>query len=94
MSTWIVKPAEGASGDILVGVNEDKFTIVSKVIGKFSVSVQLRNKDNKKIWLFTVVYGPTIASQRSSFFLELNNFSQLGVSAWLLCGDFNMVRRR
>jgi hypothetical protein len=41
-----------------------------------------------------MVYGPTIASKRSLFLQELEYLSSLNLSVWLLCGDFNMIRKK
>lgn len=94
MSKWCWLPSLGASGGILVGVNEDKFVILNTFIGVFTVTVHLKTKMDDFEWLCTFVYGPVLARKRRDFLKELSDYTSVGVNAWVLCGDFNMVRRR
>lgn len=45
-------------------------------------------------WLFTTVYGPVKSNKRASFLQEINNIYNLGYEAWIIAGDFNMLRKR
>lgn len=60
----------------------------------FSITVHLKNKLDNFELLFTTVYGPLSFSDRASFLAELRAISTLGPSAWLVCGDFNLIRSR
>ena len=54
--SWI--PATGHSGGLLVGINEDRFDIISKQRGEFSQSVRLKYRENDVNWELVNVYGP------------------------------------
>lgn len=94
ISRWIFKSSQGSSGGILVSINETKFELLNSWIMDFSISLHLRNKNEDFEWLFTVVYGPVISSQRSLFLAELRAISLFGIQSWLFCGDFNLIRTR
>lgn len=87
---WFVKPAVGVvgnSGGILVGVNTSMFTVIDTWVMDFSISILIENKNDNFHWLFTVVYGPVLAHQRSNFLLELDKIYNLKHTAWLICGE-------
>ena len=84
----------GSSGGILLGVNDDKYQVLNHWIKDFSISVLLKNRFDSFEWIFSVVYGPTISSLRAPFLQELRDIETLGATAFLICGDFNMIRRR
>lgn len=91
---WLCKPSIGSSGGILLGINENKFSVIDSWIKEFSVLVLLSNKSENFIWLFTVVYGPVLSSKRIDFLNEIRNISLLGHSSWIIGGDFNLIRSR
>lgn len=91
---WTTKSSNGASGGLLLGINESKFWILNTWIMDFSITVHLKNKFENFEWLFTIVYGPVQYSLRNNFLSEIQSISILGPSAWLICGDFNLIRNR
>ena len=50
----------------------------------FSVSLLLKNKCDSFMWIFSVVYGPTVSQLRTSFLLELRDICNLGPAAVLI----------
>ena len=60
----------------------------------FSITILLKKKSDDFQWLFTSVYGPVVSKKRSSFLTELQNIYNLGHDAWLITGDFNMLRKK
>ena len=94
ISHWIFKASQGSSGGILLGINDTKFSILNSWIMDFSISVHLKNKSDPFEWIFTVVYGPVLSSQRSTFLTELRSISGLCSLPWLIGGDFNLIRAR
>lgn len=93
ITKWVHLPAFGTAGGILVGINENKFTVLNEYLREFSVSIHLKNKLDNFEWFFFNVYGPTVANKRKKFLLELRDLQSLGINSFLICGDFNMVRR-
>jgi hypothetical protein len=94
INDWIILPSEGKSGGILVGYNKDKFELLNKWILNFSITLLIRNKTDGYIWMFTTVYGPTLLNLRNDFWNELNNIRTFFDVAWIIGGDFNVVRYR
>lgn len=93
ISTWYFKPSIGNFGGMLVGVNIDIFSILDKKNLRFYY-IHLKNKNDNFSWFFTVVYEPVLSSQKSSFLVELKFIHTFCDKARLVCGDFNMIRRR
>lgn len=94
VTKWTPKSSNGASGGLLLGINESKFWILNTWIMDFSITVHLKNKFENFEWLFTIVYGPVQYSLRNNFLSEIQSIPILGPSAWLICGDFNLIRNR
>ena len=46
INQWIVKPSVGASGGILLGYNDSLLSLISSVIGSFSITAHFRNKQD------------------------------------------------
>lgn len=90
---WTVLPSAGASGGIILGYNESLFTVHATYIKAYSISLHLCNKLDNFEWCLTTVYGPLSTTTRRSFLSELNDIGNLGIDAWLLIGDFNIIRR-
>lgn len=91
---WTMKQSQGASGGLLLGVNESKFWILNTWIMDFSITVHIKNKFEDFEWLLTVVYGPVVSTLRNVFLSELRSIPSLGPAAWLVFGDFNLIRNR
>lgn len=94
ITQWFIKSSIGSSGGLLLGINESKFWLIDYWINPFSITVHLKNKSNNVEWLFTTVYGPVLSHLRVDFLNEIRSIALLGPSAWLICGDFNLIRSR
>lgn len=79
---------------LLLGINDSKFWVIDSWIKTYSITVHLKNKSNNVEWLFTTVYGPILSSLRNDFLNKIRSLALLGPSAWLICGDFNLIRSR
>ena len=42
----------------------------------------------------TIVYGPVLRSYKQSFWEELNQINDPSISHWIVCGDFNAIRKK
>lgn len=94
MTKWLQRPSLGLSGGILVGFDGSKFDMLNSWIGQFTISIHFKNKIDHFEWIYTVVYGPVLSSKRTAFFNELSLIHSYGIDAWLLIGDFNLIRTR
>ena len=84
---WTPKPSQGASGGILLGLNDSQFFILNTWIMDFTITVHLKNKSENFEWLLTIVYGPVLSNLRQDILNELYSIPSLGPPAWLLFGD-------
>ncbi|XP_073049686.1 uncharacterized protein [Primulina eburnea] len=88
---WVTLPAEGRSGGILVMWDPRVILVTENLIGDFSVSIEIKWKDEFK-WWFTAVYGPCKPRQRDFFWDELAGLHSICGERWCIGGDFNVVR--
>ena len=70
--SWHSMPAQGHSGGMLVGVNEDAFEVLEWRGGAFHIRVDVRQLDNSSTWSLFVVYGPADHRRSQDFLLELS----------------------
>jgi hypothetical protein len=64
------------------------------VIKTFSITIILKNRNNGFEWMYTTIYGSTRISLKNNFWLELQPIRNQYDLAWLIGGDFNVVRFR
>ena len=89
---WVVLPALGRSGGILVMWDVRTVTIKEALVGEFSVSV-LVGDETRGDWWFSGIYGPTKRRIRKEFWDELSGLKEICNDRWCVGGDFNVVRR-
>lgn len=77
ITNWFILPSTRISGGILLGINDDKIEILNSWILTFSITILIKNKTSGFIWMYTTVYGPTIANQRDNFWTELKHIRNL-----------------
>jgi exonuclease III len=94
LNVWIQLPSVGLSGGIVVGCDSAKFMIERSILGKFSVTLMIKNRFDNVNWTFTTVYGPVDTSVKEQFWQELRDIKAISYAAWLICGDFNAIRFR
>lgn len=91
VDNFVVLPAVGTRGGILLAVDEDHYRIISHEIGVHTVTTTVLAASGQISWCLTVVYGPQ-DDQAKMQFLEEIRWLQHGVcDRWLLLGDFNMI---
>ena len=88
---WILLPAVGRAGGILLVWDSRRVKVIENFIGDFSVSIRLR-MDNTDEWWLSGIYGPPSVCSRGEFWDKLVGLSELCGSKWCLGGDFNIVR--
>lgn len=89
---WHHLEANGTAGGILVGVNEDVFSMTVLDTLDYSVSVMLTCKKSGFSWKLVVIYGTAYEEQKHLFLEELENIMSKWDGPTLLGGDFNLVR--
>lgn len=94
ITNWTFKSSNGASGGILLGLNDSKFWILDTWIREFTITLHVKNKTDNFEWLLTVTYGLVQSYLRITFLAELQSIPTLGPPVWLVFGDFNIIRKR
>ena len=87
---WVLLPAIGRAGGILVIWDVRTVRVIDCLLGEFSVSVLIEDENEK--WWFTGVYGPNSYRGRDLFWDELAGLRSICGDNWCLGGDFNVVR--
>jgi hypothetical protein len=72
---WNWLRAIGTAGGILVGINLEKFEILSWYKKKYCVMVSLKNETDIFIWNFVVVYGMAYEEHKQEFLDELSSLT-------------------
>ncbi len=83
--------AEGTRGGLLTSWNPAPFDCAFDWFGSFSFNIVLRRKVDGLMFTVSNVYGPTIASLKPAFFLELWSICARVVGHWKVLGDFNAL---
>lgn len=79
--------ATGYAGGIWCFWRNDK--LVVQVVGKHNQFIHLRMQADGMTWLFTIVYGSPIPSQRRILWEKLKELSENVDLPWAIAGDFN-----
>lgn len=85
-------PADGTRGGIVTAWNEAQLTLVSSHVSTYSLTCVLSYAAADIQLTLTNVYGPSDHSYTSAFLDELRDLAPLVSGAWLLAGDFNLIR--
>jgi len=89
--TWKALPTVGTAGGILVGVNTNKFEVLSWQIGSYSLAAMIKNDSDKFVWRLVVVYGSPYEEGKLEFLQELEGLLDNWEGPTIFCGDFNIV---
>jgi exonuclease III len=89
---WMFLGSNGASGGILVMWDKRLVEKVEDAVGLYSVSCKFKNTADRKVWMFTGVYGPNADRERSNMWDELAGVQSWWGVPWCVGGDFNVVR--
>ncbi|XP_073016672.1 uncharacterized protein [Primulina eburnea] len=88
---WVILPALGRSGGILIMWDPRFIPVKDNLIGEFSASIKIP-KNEFNFWWITAVYGLWKPSLRNNFWDELAGLRVLCDERWCLGSDFNVVR--
>jgi exonuclease III len=91
---WEWNPPRGRSGDILVGINTDKFDVLDIKYGNFILKFKLHNKADNFEWHMVAVYGAAQESEKEIFLSELARMCDTENLPLLVGGDFNIIRNQ
>ena len=76
---WIVLPAVGSAGGILIMWDVRRVKVLDSLLGDFTASILVASEGSNS-WWFTGVYGPSKACFRDRFWDELAGLS-------VVCGE-------
>jgi exonuclease III len=90
---WDWTSPNGRSGGILVGLNQEKFEVLSITHGNFSLKFKLRNKEDNFEWCLIAVYGVAQDNNdKENFLSELVRMCDTSNISVMVVGDFNIIR--
>ena len=72
---WIFLPVIGSAKGILVVWDSRKVRVLNKLIGSFSVSIEIPREESS--WCFLGVYGPCQQGERGAFWDELAGLGEM-----------------
>ncbi|XP_071700581.1 uncharacterized protein [Rutidosis leptorrhynchoides] len=90
---YIFKSTVGFSGGLILIWNPLKFSVSQAVEKEFFLAIKGKwaGKDYESI--VVNVYGPHNDSHKHKFWESLENIMQVNIVDWIICGDFNEIRR-
>ncbi|KAK1607529.1 hypothetical protein QYE76_031202 [Lolium multiflorum] len=89
---WKSTPAQGRSGGMLLGVNEDAFEVLEWHGGAFFIRADVLQLDTSSRWSIFVVYGPADHRRSADFLEELAAAVHACPFPLVVGGDFNLIR--
>lgn len=84
-------PVIGTVGGILCAWNPVYIDRREEIIGKFSISVILKDFSTSWEWIFTGIYGLVVTTNREDFWVELQGLRDRWLGLWLVGSDFNVI---
>jgi exonuclease III len=89
---WIVLPARGTAGGILVGLKAEVFEVMEWKLYDYCVSVIVKNQLDSMVWRLIVTYGSPYEEKKIEYITELHSVMSNWDGPTLIGGDFNLVR--
>jgi exonuclease III len=89
-SDYVVLPAAGASGGVLVAWKQHLQATGNNRVDTNSISVQFHSNVDMDWWL-TCVYGPQGNDEKIAFLQELREVRSVCLGSWMVAGDFNLI---
>lgn len=86
-------PSVGASGGILIAWKGIAFSGQLMFSNCFAISMEFTSRLNNDTWMLTVVYAPCTDQGKRAFIDWFRNIQMPAEVAWLVVGDFNLIRR-
>jgi exonuclease III len=87
-SDYVVLPAVGASGGVLVAWKQHLQATGNNRVD--TISVQFHSDVDMDWWL-TCVYGPQGNDEKIAFLQELREVRNVCLGPWMVAGDFNLI---
>lgn len=88
---YVVLPAAGTRGGILLAVDRDHYSITLRELGIYTVTARIATCNGLVEWFLTAVYGPQDDQAKLQFLGELRWLKHSVSDKWLIIGDFNMI---
>ncbi|XP_019263814.1 PREDICTED: uncharacterized protein LOC109241530 [Nicotiana attenuata] len=89
---WLELKATGNSGGILLIWDKRRWSCNEKLVGEYSASVFLEDKNSDFKFSFSGVYGPCDRKRSKELWKELGAAARLEDWPWVVGGDFNITR--
>ena len=89
---WVVLPAIGRSGGILIIWDVRSLKVKESLVGEFSILVLVED-EIRGDWWFTGFYGLSQRRYRKDFGDEIAGLEEVCSVRWCMGGDFNVVRK-
>lgn len=90
-SNFVVLPAAGTCGGILLAVDEQHYRITKFEVGMHTVTALLMASSGLASWCVTVVYAPQDDQAKLQFLGEIRWLQHSVTDNWLIIRDFNMI---
>ncbi|XP_071687812.1 uncharacterized protein [Rutidosis leptorrhynchoides] len=91
---YIFKPSVGQSGGLILIWDPSRFCVSGAVEKDFFLGIRGRWVGKTGVSVILNVYGPHNDHLKHNFWESLENIMQVDIDDWVICGDFNEVRRR
>ena len=85
-------PAVGSRGGLITAWNTNLFKQQSYIARQYSLTISLASTSSELSFSLTNVYAPADHAFTDAFLHELRDLSSNVTGAWLLIGDFNLLR--
>ena len=89
---YVYLPASGTRGGILLAWKSRAVTITDPMFTTNAITTKVTTVTGPPWWL-TVVYGPQEDADKVAFLQELRDIRAACPGPWMVCGDFNLIRR-
>jgi hypothetical protein len=89
---WVVLPAFGTSGGILLMWDKRVVECLEEAVGSFFISCKFKSVMDQFVWAFSGVYDPIDNSERPLLWEELSGVFLWWDILWCFGGDFNVTR--
>ncbi|CAN6353500.1 unnamed protein product [Urochloa humidicola] len=92
LDSWLDVPANLTRGGICTAWNSQMFSRTSFITRRYSFTVGLSSTLTNHVFSLANIYAPSDHRDTDAFFHELQELSTHIHGAWLLAGDFNLLR--
>ncbi|OAY83301.1 putative ribonuclease H protein [Ananas comosus] len=86
--------SDGTSGGVITCWNSRLFTGHDVLVRKYSITVLLSHAKSGTNFYVTNVYGPATWGGKEEFFTEVAQLKSFCKGCWIICGDFNCIRKQ